>query len=165
MELSQKEKNNIYMKEWSKRPENRERINEGRRNEWQNLTEEEHQRRKDNMKIYHQNNKDRAKQYKKDNEEQINEYMKEYRKTEVYKKSYRITNWKKSGVINDDFNSLYEYYINCKNCEDCNVELQQSNYGANKKCLDHDHTTGQFRNVICHRCNVIRGNNDRIDLS
>jgi hypothetical protein len=127
-----------------------------------NLTEEEHQRRKDNMKIYHQNNKDRAKQYKQDNEESIKEYMKEYRKTEAYKKSYRITNWKKSGVINDDFNSLYEYYINCKNCEDCNVELIEGNVGKNKKCLDHDHQTGIFRNIICNRCNVIRGNNDRI---
>ena len=31
----------------------------------------------------------------------------------------------------------------------------------NKKCLDHDHKTGLFRNIICNRCNVIRGNNDR----
>jgi hypothetical protein len=33
--LEKKEKNNIYMKEWSKRPENRERVKEGKRNEYQ----------------------------------------------------------------------------------------------------------------------------------
>jgi len=128
-----------------------------------NLTEEEHQIRKDKMKIYHLNNLDKAKQYKQDNKEHIKEYMREYRKTPSYKKSYCITNWRKNGVIcdNNDFSSLYDKYLNCKNCEECGVELQTGNAVKNKRCLDHDHKTGLFRNIICNSCNVIRGNNDR----
>ena len=47
----------------------------------------------------------------------------EWRKSPAGKKSTRIAKWKQYGVINDDFNSLYDYYLNCENCEKCNVEL------------------------------------------
>ena len=138
----------------------KEKEKERKRKAYANLTEEQKQAHKDKCKQYHQNNLDRAKEYRELTKEKKKEYMKEYRKTDAYKKSYRITNWKKSGVKSDDFNSLYEHYLNCKNCENCNVELQNGNV-KNKKCLDHDHETGLFRNIICNRCNVIRGNNDR----
>ena len=157
MELSQKEKRNIYMKEWSKKPENKKKIREYNIKKHSNLTEEQKQAHKDKCKQYHQDNLERVKKYRQNNKESIEEYNKKYRKTDAYKKSYRITNWKKSGVKCDDFNSLYDKYINCKNCEECNVELQEGNAKLNKKCLDHDHETGLFRNIICNRCNTIRG--------
>ena len=159
-ERERKKKKADYMREWNKRPENKERVLEGKRNEYRNLTEEEHQRRKDNMKKYHAEHKDRAKAYREEHKQKKDDYMKEYRKTDAYKKSYRITNWKKSGVKCDDFNELYDKYNSTWNCEECNVELKEGNY-KNKKCLDHDHETGVFRNIICNRCNVIRGNVDR----
>ena len=96
------------------------------------------------------------------NLEQKKLYDKEHRKTEAGKKSQRISRWRNRGVINDDFNSLYEYYINCKNCEECNVELIEGNFGSNKKCLDHNHETGLFRNVVCCACNTKRGILDKI---
>jgi len=158
MELSKKTE---YMREYNKREGVKEKAYERKRIAYANLTEEQKQAHKDKCKQYHQDNLDRVKEYRQNNKESIKEYMKEYRKTDAYKKSYRITNWKKSGVKCDDFNSLYDKYINCKNCEECNVELQEGNAKINKKCLDHDHKTGLFRNIICNRCNVIRGNNDR----
>ena len=48
-------------------------------------------------------------------------------------------------------------YINTTNCEECNIELIEGRYGNNKKCLDHCHKTGEFRNVLCQTCNVRRG--------
>ena len=88
--------------------------------------------------------------------EQRKEYNKEYYQTEAGKKSNRISKWKQRGVINDDFIALYNYYLNCKNCEGCNIELQEGYFGNNKRCLDHDHQTGLFRNVLCHSCNLKR---------
>jgi hypothetical protein len=158
MELSKKAE---YMREYNQREGVKEKAYERSRIAYANLTEEQKQAHKDKCKQYHYNNLDRAKQYRQNNKESINEYMKEYRKTHACKKSSRITNWKKSGVKCDDFNSLYDKYINCKNCEECNVELQEGNAKKNKKCLDHDHKTGLFRNIICNRCNTIRGIKDR----
>lgn len=37
------------------------------------------------------------------------------------------------------------------NCSICNSSLK------NKSCIDHNHTTGKVRDVICHNCNVIIG--------
>ncbi len=109
---------------------------------------------KEKQKEWFENNKERIREQKK-------EYKKKYKKTDTAIKSRVIFNWKKRGVINDDFDSLYEYYLNCKNCEECNVELITGNKGSNKKCLDHDHKTGLFRNIVCHTCNVRRGYRDK----
>jgi len=71
-------------------------------------------------------------------------------------KSNRIKKWKSRGVKCDDWDILYDKYINTTNCEQCDVELVEGNYGSNKKCLDHNHDTGEFRNVLCNLCNCRR---------
>tara|TARA_R110000751_G_C13688347_1_gene472023 strand:+ start:136 stop:510 length:375 start_codon:yes stop_codon:yes gene_type:complete len=121
--------------------------------------------RKEYMKQYNKQyklaNKEKTKEYNKqyelNNKEQKKEYNKVYCQTENGKKFNRINNWKQLGVISDDFNELYNKYINTNNCEECNVELIHGMYGSNKKCLDHNHTTGKFRNILCNGCNLRRG--------
>ena len=50
-------------------------------------------------------------------------------------------------------------------CECCGVELTQGNKGSNKLVIDHDHSTGKIRGVICHSCNVALGHaKDSIDV-
>lgn len=78
-------------------------------------------------------------------------YMKNVHKQPHIIKKGRIKLWKKRGIINDDFNELYSKYLDTKNCELCNIEF--GGKGKNKKCLDHDHVTGLFRNVLCNNCN------------
>ena len=59
-------------------------------------------------------------------------------------------NWKNSGLIGD-YESIYNIYINTSHCDKCGVLLQgKSN---DKKCMDHCHKTGKFRNIVCNRCN------------
>jgi len=106
--------------------------------------------RKEKSRLYYLENKEKLKQYS-------NEYAKIYSQTETGRKSGKINKWKHRGVITDDYSSLYDYYINCNNCEECDVELVEGNLGANKRCLDHDHITGLFRNVLCNTCNLRRG--------
>jgi hypothetical protein len=116
---------------------------------------------KEKIKEYCEANKEEKKEYDKEyrlnNKDKIKEERKEYRQTEAGKKSSRISTWKKIGVESEDYDALYEYYLNCKYCENCEVELVEGSIGANKKCLDHDHKTGLFRNVLCNTCNVRRG--------
>jgi hypothetical protein len=115
-----------------------------------------YEKNKEHKKEYYEKNKEQIQEYYEKNKEQIKEYNKEYSQTEAGKKSNRINNWKQIGVKSEDYNALYEYYINCKYCENCDIELIEGNYGANKRCLDHCHKTGLFRNVLCHICNIKR---------
>jgi hypothetical protein len=89
------------------------------------------------------------------------EDIKKYVASDTGKKSRRITDWKRIGVINDNYDALYTKWKETTNCEECNIELDEGSRGKNKKTLDHDHKTGLFRNVICNSCNVKRGFKDR----
>ena len=115
---------------------------------------------KEDKKEYYKENKEQKKEYRKENKEHIAKRDKEYKQTDAGIKSRRVSHWVASGLICDDFDSLYEYYINCKFCEVCAVELVEGVYGANKRCLDHSHKTGLFRNVLCCSCNNKRGENN-----
>tara|TARA_R110002153_G_scaffold167078_1_gene319744 strand:- start:267 stop:683 length:417 start_codon:yes stop_codon:yes gene_type:complete len=85
------------------------------------------------------------------------ETLKAYSETPSGKKSYRIGNWKHKGLICDDVDALYEKYLNTTNCENCDIELTVDRHPTKTtRCMDHDHVTGLFRNVLCHPCNIKR---------
>ena len=113
---------------------------------------------------YRLKNKEKKKEYQKEyrlkNKEKKKEYDKEYRQTEQGIKSNRITNWKHKGIITDDYDALYDHYIQTSFCDNCKVELTYDKYHtATTKCLDHDHSitdSPNFRNILCNSCNVKR---------
>ena len=109
---------------------------------------------KEYNKEYYQTHKEERKEQNKQYYENNIDKLKEYNQSDNGKKSSRINNWKQNGVKSEDYHKLYEKYINTTNCEICNVELVEGQYGANKRCLDHCHTTGEFRFVLCHTCNT-----------
>ena len=108
------------------------------------------------QKEYREKHKERLKEIRDKKKDEKKAYDIEYRKTDSGKKIRRISRWKVRGLICDDIDNVYNIYINAENCENCDVELVEGNFGSNKKCLDHDHITGFYRNTICHGCNVRR---------
>ena len=105
--------------------------------------------RKEYMRQWRLKNKEYAKEYQSKNKEHIAEHKKEYRQTPKGKKSNTINNWKQSGVIHDDFDELYSLYIATTECMVCHTAITDSYY----RCLDHNHETGAYRNVLCRTCN------------
>ena len=117
------------------------------------------EKRKEYYRQYKIKNKEKARaqrlQWDIDNKDRNRELQRTWLNTPAGRKSSRIQNWKQNGVIHDDFNELYEKYINTEFCELCNVKLTVDKaITKTTRCLDHDHTTGLFRNVVCNSCNV-----------
>ena len=80
-------------------------------------------------------------------------------KDPIKKKKYtKINTWKSSGLIGD-YEAIYNRYINTSNCDLCNVFLEGK--GINRKCMEHNHTTGEFRNIVCHKCNMNKSDNKK----
>jgi hypothetical protein len=127
-----------------------------------NRTETQKQNKIEQDRKNYQDNHNKRLEYQKEkrNTEEYKAYMKEFRASEAGIKSARITRMKVYGIISDDYEALYDKWKNTTHCEECNVELIGGNEGANRKCIDHDHKTGAFRNIVCHKCNMRRGRED-----
>tara|TARA_R110000737_G_scaffold244136_1_gene255096 strand:+ start:228 stop:695 length:468 start_codon:yes stop_codon:yes gene_type:complete len=122
---------------------------------------------KDKIKEYNQNNKEQIAEYKREyyqnnkehiaekyreyyenNKEHLNKTSKEYSQTPAGKKAWTMDNWRRKGVKNVN-EEMYNHYIAATHCECCSKEFSSSR----DRHLDHDHITGEFRWVICCRCN------------
>tara|TARA_R110002073_G_scaffold110_2_gene1557 strand:+ start:1101 stop:1421 length:321 start_codon:yes stop_codon:yes gene_type:complete len=99
---------------------------------------------------------EKRKEYHKQNYLKNRELILTQMKTPERKKLSLITQWKQRGLKSDDYSSLYDYYFNCEKCEECNINFINNIRCSQTKCLDHNHSTGLFRNVICLSCNVKR---------
>ena len=80
------------------------------------------------------------------------EYMKNYNKSPQGKKSATINNWKTNGLIESKefMEHIYDEYLRSEECELCGEPYSKHN----RKEMEHNHETGEFRNICCHRCNM-----------
>ena len=110
-------------------------------------------RKKEYMKEYYEKNKEkileRQKEYNEKNKEKAKEAQRKYKQSEKGKKSNIIRTWKRIGLIGD-YDAIYDIYIASTHCELCKQPYTESN----KKCMDHCHISGEFRNICCHSCNL-----------
>ena len=122
-----------------------------------------HQDNKERRRLYHikynenryKNNKKKIKENRENNKEHKRKYDLIYSQSPQGKKTHKIAKWKKRGLICDDYNLIYEKYLNTLNCDNCNCILTIDRFNTlTTKCMDHDHNTGLFRNILCHCCNI-----------
>ena len=64
-------------------------------------------------------------------------------------KSQKISDMKRKGIIHDDYNELYDIFLNTHNCMICDKSIS----GYNKH-VDHCHETGEYRQILCCSCNT-----------
>jgi hypothetical protein len=115
------------------------------------------EKRKQRSREYHMENRDKIRERNKQHYQKNKDKIKEYHQTPQGIKSCRITNWKKRGVVCDDFDAMYDHYTKTAFCDICRCELSiKKERSSNTKCLDHCHDTGLFRNILCLSCNVKR---------
>ncbi len=130
------------------RENNKEKINQQRK-EYREKTKEE---RSIAWKIYYKENKnylnDKKKKHQEDNKEYYQEYNKDYYKNN--KAYFKKADWKQQG-IKGDLDKIYNYFITCNKCEVCKIVFKDT--FDFDKCLDHNHKTGEFRYVLCRNCN------------
>lgn len=79
-------------------------------------------------------------------------YNEKYKHLPKYKKNQTISNWKNRGVVGD-YDLLYKFYTLSTHCQKCNIVFSNDSRNT-KKCLDHCHNTGQFRHILCNKCNI-----------
>ena len=121
---------------------------EYKKNNPQKYTEEQKAKRKEYMKKYNEKKK-----------QERSEFYKIHNQKPEVKKTRKINEWKRRGLISENYDEIYDKWFNATNCEDCNCDLKHGEKGGNQtntKCMDHCHITGQFRNIICHSCNLKR---------
>ena len=139
-----KERNRLYNKEW--REKNKEKIKEAR------------DTNKEYIKEYRELNRDKLndyyKKYKQNNNEKLKEYQTKYTNSAIGKKNNIISSWINGHKIKfDDKNEAefyYKNYINATNCSWCDKKFKNSF----DRHLDHCHTCGVPRAIICSYCNT-----------
>lgn len=68
-------------------------------------------------------------------------------------KGRKKAEWKYLGMkfTNEDFEMyIYPEYIKETHCDLCNNKFESIHY----RQLDHNHTTGEIRNIVCKSCNL-----------
>jgi len=117
------------------------------------------EKRKQYMIEYRKKNKEKLKEQRNTKKEHIKLIHKKYIQENPQK--LKISVWKSYGIKlkpNEDWESIYLFYITCECCEECDVELtDEKKITSTRRCLDHDHETGFIRNILCHSCNTKRG--------
>ena len=131
---------------------NKEHLAEKQREYYQNNKEQIAEKDKKRHKEYYQNNKEQIaeqkREYRQNNKEHLADEQREYRQTPAGKKSWKMNNWRRRGVINVN-DKMYNDYIATTHCECCSKEFSSSR----DRCLDHDHETGEYRQILCKSCN------------
>lgn len=106
--------------------------------------------------------REQNRQYQKDHPEQLRETRKRYYRNNPDKS--RECAWKQQGI--DMTRWSYKQYLimisEQKICHGCNCGLvatqaETSNTSFEVACVDHDHSNGRVRGLLCKSCNLILG--------
>ena len=65
----------------------------------------------------------------------------------------RIAQWRDIGIITNDWDNVYDVYINTTNCDYCNKKFKDNL----DRHLDHDHSItddNNIRGILCRVCNT-----------
>jgi len=112
--------------------------------------------KKEYQRQWYLKNRERLLQKQKDYGLNNKESRKSYLQSDKGQKSIKLSFWKKWGV-KGDLEEIYQRYITTTHCDLCNIELTtDKKITPTRKCMDHCHETLEFRNIVCHSCNMTK---------
>lgn len=87
------------------------------------------------------------------------EYQQQYLQTDAGKMcAWRSAIKRKFGVTEAEYNQMFvDQQGVCSICGRPEERLNRAGTGVSKLAIDHNHTTGQIRSLLCHRCNAAIG--------
>jgi hypothetical protein len=98
---------------------------------------------------YQQSEKGKATRAKYAQTEKGKEIIAKSEQSDKIKKYRTIQNWKTIGLIHDNYEELYEEYLECNRCDICNTTFKN----RTDRNMDHCHISGAFRQFLCRSCN------------
>lgn len=137
---------------------------------------------KEERKIYNYNyyvsNRDRLKKYRIDwyfrTKNKRKKYIKQQRiKNRGYhiekNKIWYMNNYNKEKIRNAHLKSKYgitiDEYNNLLKKQNYKCDICKNKYNNKNLCVDHNHTTGKIRGLLCNKCNFIIGcSNENIEI-
>ena len=116
---------------------------------------------KEYMQEYYQNNKEKLIEDNKIYYDNHKAERKIYNNTPNGYKINKIGQWKFQGLIAENYDVIYERYLNTTHCDKCFCVLTfREKITKTTRCMDHSHKTGLFRNILCISCNSKRRENN-----
>jgi len=93
--------------------------------------------------------------YYQKNKETILSKQKEYRQTPKGRKQKKINKWVERGLVatKDEREFIYLTWKSQYHCDICGVILTRDGQSGTTCCMDHDHKTGEYRQILCKACN------------
>ena len=118
------------------------------------------EKQKEAIKRWKQNNKHKLREYDRNRraKEENKKATRQYRQTEKYKLLEKNSRYLKNyGISLDTYNDMLSNQHGV--CAICHLpEKAKNNQGELKPlAVDHCHTTGKVRGLLCHSCNVLLG--------
>lgn len=108
------------------------------------------------MKEYSQNySAVKAREYRAKDPEGNRQYQRDYRKLHPEKhrlRDYNSALKKRYGISLAEFNEMWAQQQG--RCACCNREMRRGGQENLSSCVDHDHSTGKVRAILCAGCNV-----------
>ena len=122
-------------------------------------------------KLWKQNNKDKVRQYEinhrqkiKEGPKEIQDGIKEFQRTYYQENKSKISKQMRERHLKNKYNLTSDQYVEMvyqqdNRCAICGqMETKVDSVGdVRPLCVDHDHTTGKVRDLLCNDCNVILG--------
>jgi len=145
--MSAQEYRKQYLREYARA--HREQTNASK----QRWREKNRQHTRDYARDYYSKNKEQYAAKYEENKEEKAEKSRAYHASAQGKKKHQISYWKRRGLIHDDFDSLYDEYINKRECDKCGEEFGQRGDGTGTYiCIAQKFGTKEVESVCCYKC-------------
>lgn len=119
----------------------------------QRWREKNRQHTRDYAKAYYSKNKEHYHAKYQENKEEKASKSREYHKSAHGRKKHQISYWKRRGLIHDDYEKLYDEYMNKKTCHKCGEEFGERGDGTGSyKCIAQKYGSNEVESVCCYRC-------------